>query len=120
MLKEWRSNQFRLQARGRVGECKILCISRVVPDQSGDWQCETSTKTLKQRQEQLELCAAEEVPAKKGLEVIKKIGATSTQQKSSAPANAVTDAGSKTPWAAPHLDSSNRLKVLMFAEAVCL
>ena len=49
-------------------------MSGVVPDRSGDWLCKTSTNTLKDRQEPLELGAAGEVPAKKGQEAIKKIG----------------------------------------------
>ena len=64
----------------------------------------------------LELGAAGEVLAKKGQEAIKKIGATLSQQKSSEPTNAVADMQLYTPWAAPDIDNSNRLKVLTVGE----
>ena len=52
--------------------------------------------------------------SKVGPRVIKKIRVTLNQQKSSVPANTVTDKGSYTPWVAPYLNSNYRLGVLMF------
>ena len=73
-----------------------------------------TTKTLEEWQGPLELGAAGQAPVKKHPGTIKKIGATLTQLKNSAPANAITDKGSYMPWAAQHLYSEDRLKVLMF------
>ena len=75
-----------------------------------------STKTLEERKEPPELGAAGEVPVKKGLQAIKKIGATSAQQKSLSPANAVADTGSYMPWVALDLSNGNKLKALTFGE----